>query len=285
MEKKDKSKTEKTNTVGSTDYKGYCSKNVSKSYDKITQSIKDKASDLGGTFDNSTDTYDGNRFRFPSKESRNKFNNELDKMKKKQQKEKIKKIVKEVLLRELHYQTGDNARIEAERRGDKERAKKFAEYRNKSFNRDFGSYHDDGNGNKFKISMSNGVFNEPKLNFDKLSGNKYDSYGTSKFSHETYPTAPYYHSTGETEWGTSYNNMSGHDKEPNANGNKRYARAMAKADNEFNDYLDGINQYEKGKGYIKKGKPQGASIENSDGTPNTGKKSHNKDWHEYLNGK
>lgn len=98
MEKKDKSKTSRTQKVGSTDYKGYCSKNVSNSYDGITQCMKDKASDLGGILDNDTEKYKGNRFRFSTKDARDNFNKELEKEKEnKKSKKTVNEIISEVI--------------------------------------------------------------------------------------------------------------------------------------------------------------------------------------------
>lgn len=102
MENNDE-KTKRTEVAGSTDYKGYCSKNVSNSYDNIDQNVKDAARDCGGVLDNSTDQYGGNRYRFISKDNRDKFNQKFDKLKKDKKKKKkisesyINNIVKNIL--------------------------------------------------------------------------------------------------------------------------------------------------------------------------------------------
>jgi len=95
MEKKDKNRTQTTKSTGDSDYKGYNSIKMG-TYDDLTDDIEQTASEMGGVLDNNAKTYGGQRYKFKTKEQRDKFNNI---MKKKQEKkeEKDKKLNESVI--------------------------------------------------------------------------------------------------------------------------------------------------------------------------------------------
>lgn len=96
-------KTKTTEIVGGSDYKGYNSRGFD-TYDEITDTDKDKANNLGGIFDNDAKSYGKNRFKFRTKEDRDKFNQYLDKKENKKNKN-IKEMVQRI------YNVGDLRRI------------------------------------------------------------------------------------------------------------------------------------------------------------------------------
>lgn len=190
----------------------------------------------------------------------------------------IDKVIKEnidrYILNELEYPTYDSAYKQALERGNVELAKKFAQARNKAFNTKFGTVVDNGTRDGFKVEMQGD--GEHSLSMMQTDPKHYEGYIKKPNEKD------YRHFGGSYDGWETVNNFHGHSDNVSANNNKRYARSIAKAENEYNDFINGMYQYEKGKGYIKKGKPQGASIENADGTPNVGRQPSNKDWHEYI---
>lgn len=89
-------------------YQGYNSKSLGTNYDHISQQVRDKITDNGGIMDvkaekNGGQELKGVRAVFSSKESRDNFNKELDKIKNKskQQKEKKKDTIKAKTQSEL----------------------------------------------------------------------------------------------------------------------------------------------------------------------------------------
>ena len=138
-------------------------------------------------------------------------------------KEFLTEAVKNV-LNELNWRTYHNA---AMKDYDKKRAQKFADKRDELFNSEYG-YNDHKNGNFIRMQ---GNYNDPRL--EMITNGNLDVDRTHYIKHN-----------GDTNYGFRKNYTSGYEKFPNANGDKKLARAMAKAHDGFNTIN---NKYENGK--------------------------------------
>lgn len=140
--------------------------------------------------------------------------------------EDLNNIIKEgvnKVLSELDWRTYHNA---ANKDYDRKRARKFADMRDKKFNDEY-EYNDSPKGNFMR--MQGGIEN-PTLEI--LSNNN-----SREAKH-------YIKHPEDDKYGFYVNNSSGYDKYPNADGDKRFARNIAKAHDAFNN----INaKYENGK--------------------------------------
>ena len=138
-------------------------------------------------------------------------------------KEFLTEAVKNV-LNELNWRTYHNA---AMKDYDKKRAQKFADKRDELFNSEY-EYNDHKNGNFIRMQ---GNYNDPRL--EMITNGNLDADRTHYIKHN-----------GDTNYGFRKNYTSGYEKFPNANGDKKLARAMAKAHDGFNTIN---NKYENGK--------------------------------------
>lgn len=140
--------------------------------------------------------------------------------------EDLKNLVKEgvnKVLSELDWRTYHSAAVKDY---DKKRANKFAAMRDKKFNDEY-EYSDNVNGNHMRMQ---GDFNNPRL--EVLTKNN----TRDKKHYIKYPE--------DKNYGYYTNYTSGYDKYPNADGDKRFARNIAKA----HDAINSINsKYENGK--------------------------------------
>lgn len=138
-------------------------------------------------------------------------------------KEFLTEAVKNV-LNELNWRTYHNA---AMKDYDKKRAQKFADKRDELFNSEY-EYNDHKNGNFIRMQ---GNYNGPRL--EMITNGNLDADRTHYIKHN-----------GDTNYGFRKNYTSGYEKFPNANSDKKLARAMAKAHDGFNTIN---NKYENGK--------------------------------------
>ena len=138
-------------------------------------------------------------------------------------KEFLTEAVKNV-LNELNWRTYHNA---AMKDYDKKRAQKFADKRDELFNSEY-EYNDHKNGNFIRMQ---GNYNDPRL--EMITNGNLDADRTHYIKHN-----------GDTNYGFRKNYTSGYEKFPNANSDKKLARAMAKAHDGFNTIN---NKYENGK--------------------------------------
>ena len=138
-------------------------------------------------------------------------------------KEFLTEAVKNV-LNELNWRTYHNAAIKDY---DKKRAQKFADKRDELFNSEY-EYNDHKNGNFIRMQ---GNYNDPRL--EMITNGNLDADRTHYIKHN-----------GDTNYGFRKNYTSGYEKFPNANGDKKLARAMAKAHDGFKSIN---NKYENGK--------------------------------------
>lgn len=96
-----KNRTKSTEAVGSSDYKGYNSIKVGR-YDDMSDEIEQTASEMGGVFDNDAKTYGGQRYKFRTKEARDRFNRAIEKKAKDDKdKQKNKKQIAEAIIRDI----------------------------------------------------------------------------------------------------------------------------------------------------------------------------------------
>ena len=109
----------------------------------------------------------------------------------------------------------------------KKRAQKFADKRDELFNSEY-EYNDHKNGNFIRMQ---GNYNDPRL--EMITNGNLDVDRTHYIKHN-----------GDKHYGFHKNYTSGYEKFPNANGDKKLARAMAKAHDGFNTIN---NKYENGK--------------------------------------
>ena len=143
----------------------------------------------------------------------------------------IKESVNEV-LKELDWRTYDRA---SKKDYDKQRAQKFADMRDKTFNNEY-EYNDHKNGNHIRMQ---GHFNNPRIEVLSNTNNK----GEESKHWIKYPDDDRY------AYYTKY--TSGYEQFPNVNSDKRFARHLSKA----HDALKGINnKYENGR-YVDDEKP------------------------------
>lgn len=138
-------------------------------------------------------------------------------------KEFLTEAVKNV-LNELNWRTYASA---AMKDYDKKRAQKFADKRDELFNSEYG-YNDYKNGNFIRMQ---GNYNDPRLEI--ITNGNLDADRTHYIKHN-----------GDTNYGFHKNYTSGYEKFPNANSDKKLARAMAKAHDGFKSMN---NKYENGK--------------------------------------
>lgn len=138
-------------------------------------------------------------------------------------KEFLTEAVKNV-LNELNWRTYHNA---AMKDYDKKRAQKFADKRDELFNSEY-EYNDHKNGNFIRMQ---GNYNDPRL--EMITNGNLDVDRTHYIKHND-----------DKHYGFHKNYTSGYEKFPNANGDKKLARAMAKAHDGFNTIN---NKYENGK--------------------------------------
>ena len=137
----------------------------------------------------------------------------------------IKESVNKILS-ELNWKTYDRA---SKQDYDPKRAERFADMRNDVFNSEFG-YDDSKSGNH--IRMQSNCNNEPRLDILSNNNSKDKSY--------------YYLHPDEKRYSFTKNYTSGYEEYPNANSDKRFARKLAKAHDEFKnidaEYKDGSYQ-------------------------------------------
>lgn len=140
--------------------------------------------------------------------------------------EDLKNLIKEgvnKVLSELDWRTYHNAAVKDY---DKKRANNFALMRDKKFNDEF-EYNDNPNGNYMRMQ---GDFKNPRLEILTKNNTK------DKKHYIKYPE--------DNKYGFYTNYTSGYDEYPNVNGDKKFARNIAKA----HDAINNINsKYENGK--------------------------------------